>query len=683
VTAASQVFLGGKPMIEARSTNSGYSNPLRRTYSTVDSWTSPPGDLWTLTSSAITGNWVGAKVAFLGGPECGTSSATIVSQAGNTISFQRPPSTWDYAGPNTGNRFYLYGSPAVVDSSKEWYYDSSPTQKKLYCQTPTGVSPNDPANKVEVRTRTNGFDLGNQNYVNVNGFKLQAATINVAGNNNLIDNCQIFYPTPFSDSQVMGPGFVPGVAIGGQNNTVRRSEIAYSYGEGVTLLNSHNTVENNVIHDCGWNGSISSLVSDLVSGNNTIQNNTMYNSGRMGVLSGLGEDTPNNQILHNDISRFGYLTRDLGGIYAWKSDGTGTVIAYNKIHDCRDTASFSAGIYIDEGYPPSTKGFTIHHNLVADCPNNCGMHVKGASHGIYNNTLWNVWRAVGCEELSGAVHTINNLSNSGDFYGTDIHHNLGTDTDQFVDSARGNYTLASWSSANNNGAQIQRITDIDGPNPNPDIGAIDHNVPLPDAHNPMTAGANWKAWTFGNQRVAPLATAIAVASNEQRSNTSPLIAGNMDGFNVRSFLKFDMPGNLNHTTISKAVLRIYEVQDPDSTAGTVTLQRVASAWTEGSANLYNTTVGESVSNWYESSNLDLYTDVDITSWVQGWLSGSTPNYGLRLSGTENVSGTAKYFDSFYGVTAPQLIITVPEPSAILLLSLGLIGILAYTWRRRK
>ena len=43
------------------------------------------------------------------------------------------------------------------------------------------------------------------------------------------------------------------------------------------------------------------------------------------------------------------------------------------------------------------------------------------------------------------------------------------------------------------------------------------------------------------------------------------------------------------------------------------------------------------------------------------MSNSSTNYGLRLCGSEDVTGTAKYFDGFYGVTAPQLVITMPEP----------------------
>ena len=73
-------------------------------------------------------------------------------------------------------------------------------------------------------------------------------------------------------------------------------------------------------------------------------------------------DTPNNQVLHNDISRFGYLTKDLGGIYSCNSNGAGTVIAYNKVHDCYARAGENVGIYLDN----TTSGITVHHNLVTN-----------------------------------------------------------------------------------------------------------------------------------------------------------------------------------------------------------------------------------------------------------------------------------------------------------------------------
>ena len=138
-------------------------------------------------------------------------------------------------------------------------------------------------------------------------------------------------------------------------------------------------------------------------------------------------------------------------------------------------------------------------------------------------------------------------------------------------------------------------------------------------------------------------------------NTSSTSANN------RSFLQFDLSGVVA-TTIQSAILRIYENTAPTSAAGSVTLNRVTSAWTNANVS-YNQSVDTAspITGFYDPSNLDLYTDINITSWVQGWLSNPSTNYGLRLCGNEDVTGTAKYFDGFYGVTAPQLVLTMPEP----------------------
>ena len=104
------------------------------------------------------------------------------------------------------------------------------------------------------------------------------------------------------------------------------------------------------------------------------------------------------------------------------------------------------------------------------------------------------------------------------------------------------------------------------------------------------------------------------------------------------------------------------------------MNRVTSAWTNANVS-YNQSVdtASAITGFYDPSNLDLYTDINITSWVQGWLSNPSTNYGLCLSGTEDVAGTAKYFDGFYGVTAPQLVVTMPEPSVLALLATGLLA----------
>ena len=115
-----------------------------------------------------------------------TYSATVTAQGTNSLTFN---GGWDYP-PAAGNPYYLYQSLNALNAPKEWYYDASTS--KLYLQAPGGVNPS--SQTVEVRKRQYGFDLGSQSYVNVSGFRLKAASVNVAGNHNPIDNCQILYP---------------------------------------------------------------------------------------------------------------------------------------------------------------------------------------------------------------------------------------------------------------------------------------------------------------------------------------------------------------------------------------------------------------------------------------------------------------------------------------------------------
>ncbi len=664
-TNVSQLFVNGQMMSEARSANSGYVNPVRRAFNTVDTastQTSPTPS--TITSASLgtpsNGSWTGAKMSIITGLEWVAYTRDITAQTGNTITY---PSTSTFSStsytPRAGNQFYLYGSLAAVDVPKEYYYDTS--NSKLYFNST--VNPN--AQTVEVRTRQLGFNVGNHSYVDVSGFRFLAANVNVSGSHNTIDNCQIYYPTPFEDSQNWTPS--QGVVIGGHNNTISNSEIAYSWGDGVTVRGSSNTVHNNVVHDVAWNCSDAAAVDIVGSSNATITNNTMYNAARTGVTNG---NATGATITNNEIARFGFLTTDLGGTYCYQTDGGGTTIAYNYIHDCLDKDFNGAGVYLDSG----SSNFNIHHNVVANAM--IGVHAgnPNTNDNIYNNTLWGITKEatrVVSFDLTNC-NTYNNLSNQGSFYGNSTGTNIATTNDQFVNSAAGDFRLKSSSIAINAGTVIPGITDNQVGAP--DVGAFEYGAEA------WTAGASFKTWHFANQVVAPLTASVSVTSSNSRTTTGSLIAGrtsSSSSSNRRSFLKFDVSGISGD--IQSAVLRVYENTKPSSASGGVSLYAVTSAWDPNTVT-YTQSTAATGTEFYNPDYLDLYTDIDVTSIVQGWIDAPSSNFGFSLRSDAEGSGrSAKYFEGMYGVTAPQLIITVPEPGALSLLwsaALAGLGVLA-------
>ena len=414
----------------------------------------------------------------------------------------------------------------------------------------------------------------------------------------------------------------------------------------------------------------------------TLDHNTIYNSGRNGI--NIVNTNSNFDISSNDISRFGFLTRDLGGIYTNSIDAGSSSIDGNVIHDGRlSTAATSgdptlAGIYLDEG----STGFTVLRNVVHDVPYGAVLNKPSTNNSVVNNTFWNNSSAAMSSQFSGdfSVATYNNLANRNSFTGSDQQHNLYTTTDPFVNSAAGDYRLKNPSAPIDYGIVVPGlVTTYTGAAP--DAGAIEYGS------SNLTAGANFKAWTFGNQTTAPLSVAATVKYDNTLSMTGNLQVGNptttSGSANLRrAFVQFGLPNITGQ--IDKAVLRIYETSGANNANGSVNLYQLTSSWDGTFAGLAN---GSLVGTGWDAEGLELYNDIDVTAIVAGWLANPSSNYGFSLIGSESGDNrnTAKYFDGFYGVTSPQLVVTytVPEPGILALLGTGLTALLAYAMRRRK
>lgn len=237
VGSARQVFLNGQVLKQAQLTNSTSNNPMYSTYtSTVDSASfvrdlngvlTPPT---TITDSELgsAGGLSSATAQILSGKAWYSWTGNVVSQNGSTLTLNWPSSaavSLSYDA-EAGDKYYLYGDFGLLDADKEWYY--STTSRALYVHSSQGVSDS----IVEVRTRPYGFDFSGCDHVTVSGFQLKAANVIMqsGANYNTVDNCQILYANAES-SLDSNYDRVIGVTIYGDHNTVKNSEVAYTWGD--------------------------------------------------------------------------------------------------------------------------------------------------------------------------------------------------------------------------------------------------------------------------------------------------------------------------------------------------------------------------------------------------------------------------------------------------------------------
>lgn len=255
----------------------------------------------------------------------------------------------------------------------------------------------------------------------------------------------------------------------GSNNTLQNCTIAYSAANGVDLLGKNHRVTNCTIHDVDYMALDGAAVythnragsrigfTGYVNSGHEISHNTLYNSGRTLIGHSYSQSL---KIFYNHIYNAGLQTNDMGFTYAWGTDGAGTEIGYNWMHDnkaLRDAYGkvYAPGIYLDNG----SSNFLVHHNVVWNTVSQ-GIFLNDPSTNqqIYNNTLWNN-TAKAIEGLGMVnVRAYNNLSDKG-FDGTDLRSNLTSSNPRFVDSANGNFQLQSNSPAINQAAIILGITD--------------------------------------------------------------------------------------------------------------------------------------------------------------------------------------------------------------------------------
>lgn len=304
---------------------------------------------------------------------------------------------WNLTGTRNGEAA-LIGGLAALDTANEWYYDGH----TLYFKPPDGVSPDEMT--VEFRDLRWVMNMTGSNLVfrNLDFF---GGLLRLEGNYNVLDNIRVTYGSHFQFRHTSGAHNDAnignnGVYIIGHHNLVKNSEIAYSAGNGLTMEGDYNTVENCLIHDFGYMGTVTSGVyfkgktaleanedpSVLMSKGSTLQHSTLFNSGRDVLeITSCWDCT----FTYNHLHDSSLLTDDSGLVYADSRNLGNTEIAYNWVqgdtNPNRELSRFHLGIYLDN----LTRNGIVHHNVITGIgvEPGVGMNTPREGHIIYNNTI--------------------------------------------------------------------------------------------------------------------------------------------------------------------------------------------------------------------------------------------------------------------------------------------------------
>lgn len=484
-------------------------------------------------------------------PTLGTANPPAgIDWTGVTV-FQRDKEGWsngitkqnDYVSlpDNVSLGGWLMGVPGLIDSEGEWCWKDG----ILYFWPIGNKDPN--TLLVEGKVRDCAFDLTNRNYIVLKKITVFGATINMSNSQNCcLDGCKVLYLNSIMFNQ-MDNFFVSkwdncspmttnlqgkGILVGGSNNTLQNCEIAHSWSSCVSLIGSNNKVYNSHIYDANWGLYPGCAVIAMNGGGHIIRRNSLHDATSNIILHTNKFNYFTSQrepwyIDYNEIYNVGLASTDNGGIYCFMTDGVGSVISYNWIHDSYNgfstTLHSGSGIYLDN----FSMNFIVHHNVIWNVMNgatatgirannpfpeiNSTMGFVPNRHQIYNNTMFNCRKSINSpyNDWNGNIgvpywnetKVFNNiLLQSLSFGNAMVAGNYHGNNPMFANSAQQNFRLTAGSPCINGGIAISGVTD-GYVGSAPDIGAYEYggvdwvpghkaagSTPTPASHDKMMPG---------------------------------------------------------------------------------------------------------------------------------------------------------------------------------------------------
>ena len=501
-----QVFVDGEMMVEARwpdLPDSVDPAAYRREYgamadgagavSTTVTTYSAPG-LASLPAGALTGGYFHAIAGAFWTPMTGS----ITAASGSSVTLSHPAYSDEvYYRPRSGDFFYLWGTPGLLDNQREWHRSPDGTLR-LWIR-----DGGDPAgHRVEAKRRMNVLVLEGRSYLTFKGLRFLAGGIRADDRSAwlLFDDVDCRYSSHYA--LAAGPWSTRGlgVVLRGEGCEVRNSTFAYS-AETVLLLTGRNAMAvNNVVHDGAYIGCDGYVLGINDAEGAELRQNTAYGCGTNACID--LRRSAGCKVLYNDCFEGSRITCDGGMVMATRAfDGQGAEVAFNYMHDARGLNDGARQLYGTSGFycEGNTRGYLVHHNIIWNVTGSgiaLGPGGEGAMSDffVYNNSLYadprGTWSNIVCGSFSGVIknNSIGAINKWSSFTGT-VENNFTTDQTEagagnikgadwlYAAPANGDFSPKAGSVLIDNGQVIAGITD-GYTGSVPDIGALESGKPV-------------------------------------------------------------------------------------------------------------------------------------------------------------------------------------------------------------
>ncbi len=395
-----QLFVDGAMMIEARWPNARFGQMLDRRVWRPTGKGSRYGKVVDPALAKTGIDWTGALATLNAAHQFFTWTRIVRSHkpGSDTFTYDKTfPGITHYANktrPWEDDFYFLSGKLEALDSPTEWFLDTE--THTLYLWAPDGKSPAE--HTVEAKARDYAFDASGVRHVEIRGFHLFACTFRLNGCEHcVVEGCHLRFPVFEREIPEMEQPRHASVRtlVSGDHNVVRNCSLAHSPTSGLTVRGLHNLVENNLIHNVCWSGTLTYCglavgptkrveparpnepQTDVEPCGTVVRRNTVFDAGNAVVhVTGM----PGIVVELNHIFNGGYLCKDVSLLYTQLPHIYGTVLRYNWVHDCH-APQIALGIRGDD----QTRGLTVHHNVVWNCGWD-GIIVKGDFNRVVHNT---------------------------------------------------------------------------------------------------------------------------------------------------------------------------------------------------------------------------------------------------------------------------------------------------------